>query len=127
MYKYYSTEIYFFFCNESRFFKVFIFYCDWNNIDSIILFVVILLNRLVKNLFDLARAHKPSIIFIDEIDSLCSSRSDNESESARRIKTEFLVQMQGIPKRITSSNEALELQFPRSLLPHLIIFMRVLN
>lgn len=51
--------------------------------------------KLVKNLFDLARANKPAIIFIDEIDSLCSSRSDNESESARRIKTEFLVQIQG--------------------------------
>lgn len=50
----------------------------------------------MKNLFELAREHKPSIIFIDEIDSLCSSRSDNESESARRIKTEFLVQMQGV-------------------------------
>jgi len=52
--------------------------------------------QLVKNLFSLAREHKPSIIFIDEVDSLCSSRSDNESESARRIKTEFLVQMQGV-------------------------------
>ncbi|XP_066250241.1 vacuolar protein sorting-associated protein 4 [Euwallacea similis] len=52
--------------------------------------------KLVKNLFELARAHKPSIIFIDEVDSLCSSRSDNESESARRIKTEFLVQMEGV-------------------------------
>ncbi|CAG0888988.1 unnamed protein product [Cyprideis torosa] len=52
--------------------------------------------KLVRNLFDLARNRKPSIIFIDEIDSLCSSRSDNESESARRIKTEFLVQMQGV-------------------------------
>lgn len=52
--------------------------------------------RLVKQLFEMAREHKPSIIFIDEIDSLCSSRSDTESESARRIKTEFLVQMQGV-------------------------------
>ena len=51
--------------------------------------------KLVKNLFEMAREHKPSIIFIDEVDSLCGSRSENESESARRIKTEFLVQMQG--------------------------------
>lgn len=51
--------------------------------------------RLVKNLFSLARENKPSIIFIDEIDSLCGSRNENESEAARRIKTEFLVQMQG--------------------------------
>jgi len=44
----------------------------------------------------MARENKPSIIFIDEIDSLCGSRSDTESESARRVKTEFLVQMNGI-------------------------------
>uniref|UniRef100_A0AAY5ERW5 vesicle-fusing ATPase n=1 Tax=Electrophorus electricus TaxID=8005 RepID=A0AAY5ERW5_ELEEL len=52
--------------------------------------------KLVRNLFELARLRKPSIIFIDEVDSLCGSRSENESEAARRIKTEFLVQMQGV-------------------------------
>ncbi|XP_005099613.1 vacuolar protein sorting-associated protein 4B [Aplysia californica] len=52
--------------------------------------------KLVKSLFSLARENKPSIIFIDEVDALCGSRSENESESARRIKTEFLVQMQGV-------------------------------
>ena len=52
--------------------------------------------RLVKNLFELARANKPAVIFIDEVDSLCSARSDDENESTRRIKTEFLVQMQGV-------------------------------
>jgi len=52
--------------------------------------------KLVRNLFEMARENKPSIVFVDEVDSLCSSRNDSESESARRIKTEFLVQMQGV-------------------------------
>jgi len=52
--------------------------------------------KLVKGLFALARARKPTIIFLDEVDSLCSARGEGESESARRIKTEFLVQMQGV-------------------------------
>eukprot|EP00297_Palpitomonas_bilix_P005985 CAMPEP_0113888584 /NCGR_PEP_ID=MMETSP0780_2-20120614/12949_1 /TAXON_ID=652834 /ORGANISM="Palpitomonas bilix" /LENGTH=434 /DNA_ID=CAMNT_0000877441 /DNA_START=52 /DNA_END=1356 /DNA_ORIENTATION=+ /assembly_acc=CAM_ASM_000599 len=50
----------------------------------------------VRTMFEMAREQKPSIVFIDEIDSLASARSDNESESSRRIKTEFLVQMDGV-------------------------------
>lgn len=52
--------------------------------------------RLVRTLFEMARAAKPSIIFVDEVDALCSSRSDSDSDSGRRIKTEFLVQMNGV-------------------------------
>jgi len=50
----------------------------------------------VKGLFELARERQPCIVFIDEIDALCGTRNDTESESSRRVKTEFLVQMQGV-------------------------------
>ena len=52
--------------------------------------------RLVRSLFEMARKSLPAIIFIDEIDSLCGSRSEGENDATRRIKTEFLVQMQGV-------------------------------
>ena len=49
--------------------------------------------KLVRALFGLAKALAPSIIFVDEIDSLLSSRSSGtENEASRRSKTEFLIQ-----------------------------------
>jgi vacuolar protein-sorting-associated protein 4 len=54
--------------------------------------------RLVRNLFEMARESPGgrAIIFVDEVDSLCGSRSEGESDSLRRVKTEFLVQMDGV-------------------------------
>jgi spastin len=52
--------------------------------------------KLVRALFGVARALSPATIFIDEIDSMLQSRgSSNEMEGSRRLKTEFLVQMDG--------------------------------
>jgi SpoVK/Ycf46/Vps4 family AAA+-type ATPase len=49
--------------------------------------------KLVRALFGLAKVLAPSIIFVDEIDSLLSTRSSgSEHEASRRSKTEFLIQ-----------------------------------
>jgi len=55
--------------------------------------------KLLRTLFQVARAAAPSIIFVDEMDALLSSRkSDGEHEASRRFKTEFMTNMDGIVK-----------------------------
>eukprot|EP01117_Protostelium_nocturnum_P010895 TRINITY_DN3932_c0_g1_i1.p1 TRINITY_DN3932_c0_g1~~TRINITY_DN3932_c0_g1_i1.p1 ORF type:complete len:570 (+),score=140.25 TRINITY_DN3932_c0_g1_i1:182-1891(+) len=51
--------------------------------------------KMVRTLFAIARCLSPSIVFIDEIDSLLTKRNDSENEASRKIKTEFLVQLDG--------------------------------
>lgn len=61
--------------------------------------------KLVRALFYLAKKLSPSIIFVDEIDSLLTTRSDNENESSRRIKTELLIQWSALSSATAKENE----------------------
>ncbi|XP_061766574.1 spastin [Nerophis ophidion] len=52
--------------------------------------------KLVRALFAAARELQPSVIFIDEVDSLLCERREGEQEFSRRLKTEFLVEFDGV-------------------------------
>ncbi|EHN02721.1 Sap1p [Saccharomyces cerevisiae x Saccharomyces kudriavzevii VIN7] len=62
--------------------------------------------KLVRALFAIAKKLSPSIIFVDEIDSIMGSRNnENENESSRRIKNEFLVQWSSLSSAAAGSNK----------------------
>jgi SpoVK/Ycf46/Vps4 family AAA+-type ATPase len=83
-------------CNHSR------ATCFWVSVTDITSKYIGESEQRLILLFELAREHAPSIILIDEMDSLGRRRTGNESETERRIKTEFLRQMDEI-KRIPES------------------------
>jgi SpoVK/Ycf46/Vps4 family AAA+-type ATPase len=70
--------------------------------------------KLVKMLFQVAAAPEaaPSLIFLDEVDALLSSRKSSsdsgggEHEASRRLKTEFMIQMEGIASTTQGENSS---------------------
>lgn len=52
---------------------------------------------LLQVLFEMARFHAPSTIFVDEVDALMASRQgEQEHEASRRMKTQLLVELDGL-------------------------------
>ena len=52
--------------------------------------------KLVRELYDMARKEAPSIIFFDEVDSLTTARGQGENDAMRRVKTQLLQAIEGI-------------------------------
>ncbi|XP_015057421.1 katanin p60 ATPase-containing subunit A1-like [Solanum pennellii] len=72
--------------------------------------------RLTRCLFEIARTHAPTTIFIDEIDYLCSAKvSATEHEASRRVKAELLVQIDGLNNSNKMVTVLAATNFPESL------------
>ena len=76
---------------------------------------------MVRILFEMAHYYSPSMIFFVEIDSLAGSRgAANEHEASRRVKTELMVQMDGVGSDET--DEGAEVEGEESARKTVIVF-----
>lgn len=75
----------------------------------------------------MARFYAPTTIFIDEVDSLGTKRGEmNECEASRRVKTELLVQMDGI-NTTSSSEEGTDSNSQQPEKPKIVMVMGATN
>lgn len=52
-------------------------------------------SKLITALYDSARAHAPSIVFIDEFDSITLSRDGDQGEASRKVLSTLLAELDG--------------------------------
>lgn len=52
--------------------------------------------RNLHQLFETARANRPCVLFVDEVDALAASRSDMRASAGRQVINQFLAELDGI-------------------------------
>lgn len=60
-------------------------------------------SKLITALYEVARRHAPSIVFLDEFDSIALSRSGEVSEASRRILSTLLSELDGLQNKDTNN------------------------
>ena len=55
--------------------------------------------KLVRELFEAAREKMPSLVFIDEVDSIATERAAGEHDALRRVKTQLMQAMDGVTSK----------------------------
>ena len=52
--------------------------------------------RMIAEIFKVAREKAPTVIFFDEIDSIATQRTENDHDVARKVKIQLLTEMDGL-------------------------------
>ncbi len=55
--------------------------------------------KLVRELFEAAKEKMPSLVFIDEVDSIATERAAGEHDALRRVKTQLMQAMDGVTSK----------------------------
>ena len=50
----------------------------------------------IRELFDVAEEHSPLVVFLDELDAVCSSREESSKEMTARVVAQLLTSMDAI-------------------------------
>ena len=79
--------------------------------------------KLVRILFEMARFYAPSTIFIDEVDSVGTKRTDGENEANKKVLAEMLVQMDGVSESNAEENN----ENNKELKPKFVMVMGATN
>ena len=83
--------------------------------------------KLVRILFEMARFYAPSTIFIDEVDSVGTKRTDGENEASKKVLAEMLVQMDGISELNSGKKENNDINGTEEIKPKFVMVLAATN